>query len=134
MASSSCKKETQIIYEKEKPLPVNYSIIGVWQGNIVSYTVDNGYQDYSLFIKPDSTISIEGTAKGVRHYAVGSWSLKDSLFSAQIKTLLGIYGNVNVEQELKAVFHKSNQTLSDGKWINSRLRNDSGYFNAKYVK
>ncbi|MCF3108484.1 hypothetical protein LL912_06820 [Niabella sp. CC-SYL272] len=129
----SCKKETETIYKESTP-PADYPITGVWQGNIASYTVDNGYQDYTLFIKSDSTISTEGTALGVRHYAVGTWTMKDSLFSARIKTLLGIYYNLGVEQTFTAVFHKRSQTLSNGKWLNSTWGKDSGYFNVKYAK
>lgn len=130
----ACKKETRIIYEKEVLPPAKYPITGVWQGSIASYTVDNGYQDYTLFIKPDSTISTEGTALGVRHYAVGTWTLKDSLFSARVKTLLGIYHNLGVEQVFTAVFNKQTQTLSSGKWLNITWGKDSGYFNVRYVK
>ena len=93
-------------------------IVGYWIGTLTSINEPSaGELYYSFDIRSDSTIITQSQgADGNVYFNLGTWTMKDSAFTAT--TISTASANSGVEEILTAVYSKYYGTLSSGVWKN----------------
>jgi len=122
---SSCKKA-------EAQTARTYPIEGLWIG---TYTVDGdlnrGNQYYSLVIKPDGTVILDGKDANQQSLSIGTWTLTGTNFSCHTSSVYGVSG-VGILENITAMWNNSGQ-LTSGVWSNPSPGTGSGTFSMTRV-
>jgi len=116
----SCDKETLSV-------PV-YPIEGLWIG---TYNIEEAVEEgdsfyYSYYIRKDDSIQVHSQgADGNTYYGIGTWTLNDTIFNAQITTTN--FGQQGQVQNVSAIYDKKKGVLKEG-----RVESATGFFLASF--
>jgi hypothetical protein len=106
----------------------SHPIEGLWIGTYnIQEAVESGDSFYySFFIRNDDTIQVQGQgADGNTYYGIGTWTLADSVFHANITTTN--LSQQGAEQNLTAIYDRKKGLLKEG-----RVESVGGFFLASF--
>lgn len=114
--------------DKDDKTDQRHPITGLWIGtyNILEAAESGHSFYYSFFIRNDDTVQVQGVgADGNTYYGIGTWSLNNATFTAEIRTTnLSQQGAV---QHATAVYDKRKGVLRDGV-----VESEGGFFKASF--
>ncbi|MDF2187908.1 hypothetical protein [Paraflavitalea sp. CAU 1676] len=122
---TSCKKDTDPITKTDTLFKCTPTIQGLWLG--AQQNASSG-QDWSWSIRPDGTASYENVIAGTRQLCVGTWKLANGTWTCTTTCVYGLAANIGAVQTFTATYNATTGVLTNGTYVTTSPKADSGTF------